>query len=174
MPERKKTPRRERRRTARADAKLSMRVEGDVATPRPSAVVTESQNISSNGVYCHSPHYLAPLSKVALTIVLPRLPGDPGPHRMLKCEGVVVRCMAAAGVGRSRTYELACSFLELAQRDRAVLDAFVTWRNLELLRRASQPPAARRPAARRKTPARRGTGSVAARVGGGRSRSSLR
>ena len=38
-------------------------------------IVTESRNISGSGVYCLSPNYLAPLSKVALTIVLPAVAG---------------------------------------------------------------------------------------------------
>src|SRR5262245_647284 len=65
----------ERRQDPRADARLSMRVEGAPADGQTAQIVTESQNISASGVYCTSSHFLAPLSKVSLTIVLPRRDG---------------------------------------------------------------------------------------------------
>ena len=148
MPRKKGTPKIERRTSTRADASLSMRVEGGEHTNGAlTKIVTESQNISSSGVYCSSPHYLAPLSKVALTIVLPNQKTTQGAQRLLKCEGVVVRCMPAGVASRPTAYELACSFIGLDPRHRVLLDDFVTWRNLQSIRTA--------PAARRKTVVRR-------------------
>jgi len=135
MPLKKTGRRAERRHQARADAHLSMRVEPPPTDGQLTHIVTESENISSSGVYCFSPNYLAPLSKVALTIVLPRVPGR-GSERLLKCEGVVVRCMAGASKAKERQYQMACSFLGLEPRHRELLDEFVTWRNLQSLRRA--------------------------------------
>ena len=144
MATRKNGRRAERRRMTRADAKLSMRLE----TPRPETdvaqVVTESQNISASGVYCISSHYLAPLSKVALTIVLPKVPGGRAAKELIKCEGIVVRCDQSTRRGE-RPYELACMFSELQDEVRSRIDAFVTWRNLQALRAAARsvPSAAR-------------------------------
>lgn len=121
----------ERRRKPRADARLSMRVEG-VQDGQSAQVVTESQNISASGVYCTSSHYLAPLSKVALTIVLPKLPGTRGAQDLVKCDGIVVRCEPTTRRS-DRKYELACMFSGLDERRRALLDEFVTWRNLQAL-----------------------------------------
>src|SRR5262245_45577516 len=88
---------RERRGSERAEAKLSMRVDAG-AIAGTTKIVTESQNISASGVYCHASHYLAPLSKVQLTIVLPRSPGAKGPvQELVKCEALVVRCNQRAG-----------------------------------------------------------------------------
>src|SRR5205085_1790377 len=81
----------ERRDTPRADARLSMRLEGS-PEGEPTQIVTESQNISASGVYCTSSHFLAPLSRVALTIVLPRVPGGRTAKELIKCDGIVVRC----------------------------------------------------------------------------------
>src|SRR5688572_4654941 len=92
----------ERRARPRADARLSMRVEGRTDAGLPH-IVTESQNISSSGVYCTSSHYLAPLSKVALTIVLPRVPGTTTAQELIKCEAIVVRCQATGRRGE-RSY----------------------------------------------------------------------
>jgi c-di-GMP-binding flagellar brake protein YcgR len=136
MPQKKAVRRRERRIMSRADAQLSMRVEGPGGDGALAPIVTESRNISGSGVYCVSPHYLAPLSKVAVTIVLPGLPGRTPRQRLLKCEGVVVRCQTFLARGRERAYELACSFLDLEDRARALLDEFVLWRNLRALRPA--------------------------------------
>ncbi len=140
MPEKRAVRRRERRRMSRADVQLSMRVEGGGMDGAPMPIVTESHNISGSGVYCLSPLYLAPLSKVAITIVLPGVSGRS--QRLLKCEGVVVRCQARGG--RDRAYELACSFLTLESAARERLDEYVVWRNLEALRTNARPAARRR------------------------------
>ncbi|MGH7729994.1 MAG: PilZ domain-containing protein, partial [Candidatus Eiseniibacteriota bacterium] len=125
MAEKKTVRRRERRRMSRADAQLSMRVESGSLDGGMVPIVTESRNISGNGVYCFSPHYLAPLSKVALTIVLPAVPGRSPSQRLLKCEGVVVRCQAGEGAKQERAYELACTFLGLEAGVRDRLEEYV-------------------------------------------------
>jgi c-di-GMP-binding flagellar brake protein YcgR len=146
----KKTVRRkERRRLSRADAALSMRVEGGSTDGGLVPIVTESRNISGSGVYCYSPHYLAPLSKVALTIVLPAVSGRTPSQRLLKCEGLVVRCLAGEGARKDRAYQLACSFVGLEPVTRDRLEEYVVWRNIQSLRKATAP------AARRRAPARR-------------------
>ena len=166
------TPRRngrgaERRRTTRADARLSMRVEGPGEESVDGQIVTESQNISASGVYCMSSHYMAPLSKVALTIVLPRVPGGRSTKELIKCEGIVVRCEQTVAKRAERPFELACMFSGLETDVRQRIDAFVTWRNLQALR------AAARSTPRKKAPARR-TRTAATRVGSPRAASSSR
>jgi hypothetical protein len=126
----------ERRRASRAEARVSMRVEGAPDDGARTQIVTESQNISASGVYCSSPHYLAPLSKVALTLVLPRLPGGRGAKELIKCDGIAVRCEPPVRRGE-RCFELACMFSGLDERRRIMLEEFVTWRNLQALRVAA-------------------------------------
>ncbi len=156
MPQKRATRRSERRRSARADAKLSMRVEGRHPEGDSTQVVTESQNISANGVYCTSTHYLAPLSKVSLTIVLPRLPGSSSNKELIKCDGIVVRCEPASGRRTEKNFELACMFSDLDERRRALLEEFVTWRNLQSLRAAASGPNGERTRARRAPVVRKG------------------
>ena len=135
---------RERRGSERADARLSMRVEAG-ATAGAARIVTESQNISASGVYCHASHYLAPLSKVQLTIILPRVPGGPANvQELLKCDGIVVRCEQRPTDRTGTPYELACMFTALEPGSRRRLEEFVTWRNLQALRAALAPDAASR------------------------------
>ncbi len=158
MAVKKTSPRRgrERRGSERADARLSMRVDAG-AMAGSSKIVTESQNISSSGVYCHASHYLAPLSKVQLTIVLPRTPrGDGTPQELVKCDGIVVRCDQRAGDRSETPYELACMFTGLDRGLRGRVEEFVTWRNLQALRAALAPsPAARRKATPRRSAPRK-------------------
>lgn len=146
MPQKKTTRKKERRATARAEARLSMRLAGE-RDGALTQVVTESQNISASGVYCLSSHFLSPLSKVDLAIVLPRLPGGRGTKDIVSCEGIVVRCDP---VGRARAgdhaYQLACMFTGLDARRRERIEEYVTWRNLQALRAATGNGRAARPA----------------------------
>lgn len=134
MPQKRTKRTKERRNQPRADARLSMRVESSL-DDAPPHIVTESQNISSSGVYCTSSHYLAPLSKVALTIVLPKA-GVRASKELIKCDGIVVRCQPT-GKRAERSYELACMFSGLDPEHRRMLDEFVAWRNLQALRAAA-------------------------------------
>jgi len=145
---------RERRASERADARLSMRVDAG-AVAGTTKLVTESQNISSSGVYCHASHFLAPLSKVQLTIVLPRTPGGQGPSQeLVKCEAIVVRCNQRAGDRSDTPYELACMFSGIAAELRHRIEEFVTWRNLQALRAALAPPPKRARTSATRTAAR--------------------
>lgn len=137
MPTKRRTRRAERRRMDRADARLSMRLDAAREDAARARVVTETQNISASGVYCRSSHYLAPLSKVDLTIVLPKLPGARGAKELIKCEGIVVRCEPSTSRKAEKGFELACMFSDLDERRKARLDEFVTWRNLQALRAAA-------------------------------------
>lgn len=161
MPQKRSTRKRERRGTTRVDARLSMRLQGARTDGDVAQVVTESQNISASGVYCLSSHYLAPLSKVDLAIVLPRLPGGRGTKDIINCEGIVVRC--DAGPKRSEhAYQLACMFTQLDAGRRQRIEEFVTWRNLQSLRAATDGVTRRagttaRPRLKRAAPRRRET-----------------
>ena len=154
---------RERRQTMRVDARLSMRVEG-ITDGSSAQIVTESQNVSASGIYCMSSHFLSPLSKVQLTIVLPRIPGTSRAQELVKCEGIVVRCETIGGKKNEIRYQLACMFAELTPGLRERIEEYVTWRNLQSLRAAVAPRVSSRPkvaakkkTARAATPARRKT-----------------
>lgn len=171
----KRSRRRERRQELRVDARLSMRVEG-AHDGSQAQVVTESQNISASGVYCMSSHFLPPLSKVQLTIVLPKMPGMSRPQELIKCEGIVVRCETAAGKRPETRYQLACMFAALERGQRERIEEFVTWRNLQALRAAvggargaARPKVARKKAAvvRAAAPARRKVAARTSRSGTG-------
>ena len=154
----------ERRREKRAVARLSMRIEGVPIEGRLEPVVTESRNISASGVYFQSPQFLAPLTRVGMTIVLPRVTGGRG-DELFRCDGIVVRCEPGAR-RTDKGFEVACAFSSLGVRLRGLLEEFVTWRNLQALRAAAAAAGAdtRRPAraSARRRPARAATVRAAA------------
>jgi c-di-GMP-binding flagellar brake protein YcgR len=160
MAVKKSTRSRERRASMRVDARLSMRVEGAPDGGASAQIVTESQNISTSGVYCYSSHFLPPLSKVQLTIVLPKLPGHAHSQELIKCEGIVVRCEALAQRRSETSYQLACMFSSLDTPKQELLEEFVTWRNLQALRAALAPAPRPKRTTRKKPAAKRVTAST--------------
>jgi hypothetical protein len=157
MPKRSTSDKREH---PRVEARLAMQLAEE--SLGEALVTTESLNISRGGVYCESAEYLAPLSKVALTVVLPAFGAIERP-RVLRTEGVVVRCEGLAALRGRKRYQLACCFTGLDGEGRSLLDEFVTWRALKG-RRAPAPTrkaASRpRPLAKKLTPARKAAKSA--------------
>ena len=117
----------EKREHPRVEARLAMQLAEE--TLGEALVTTESLNISRGGVYCESSEYLAPLSKVALTVILPAFVKG-GRTSMLRTEGVVVRCESLPALRGRKRYQLACCFTGLDADARGLLDQFVSWRAL--------------------------------------------
>src|SRR5262249_18876538 len=108
-------------------------------------VTTESVDLSRNGLACRTGEYLAPLSKVAVTVILPPFGNLSRASRSLRAEGVVVRCEPTAqadGPDTEREYDLACCFTALEPDARNLLDAFVAWRLLRSVRTEEPRPSA--------------------------------
>lgn len=153
----------DKRQHPRVEARLAMQLAEE--TLGEALVTTESLNISRGGVYCESPEFLAPLSKVALTVILPAF-GPAERSRMLRSEGVVVRCESLPALRGRKRYQLACCFTGLDVESRALLDEFVAWRALRgraaALVRAAAGSGRARPAASARASTKRTTRSKAA------------
>ena len=135
----------EQRQHPRVEARLAMQLAEE--SLGQSLVTTESLNISRGGVYCESNEFLSPLSRVALTVVLPVFRAGAAP-RVLRTEGIVVRSEALAPVRGKKRWQIACCFTSLDNEARSVLDQFIAWRAA-----GGRPAAGRRisaPAATRK------------------------
>ena len=125
----------ERRSATRVEARLPLQLtEPDTRL----VVTTESVDLSQSGIACRTPDYLAPLSKVAMTIILPPFGTLSRAPRSLRAEGVVVRCDPVPPppdeTEAEPEYELACCFTALTEDAQTVLDAFVAWRLLRTVR----------------------------------------
>jgi hypothetical protein len=123
-------PARERRKSPRIPAKLAMQVAGQ---DDASVLTTESINLSSSGIQFGSRVFLSPLTKVALTLLLPPFGNRLRRERMLQCEGVIVRCEERTGAGQKLRYEMACYFTDLADPDRDLIEQYVVWRSIRRL-----------------------------------------
>ena len=123
-------PSRERRKSPRIPAKLAMQVSGQ---DEASVLTTESINQSSSGIQFGSRVFLSPLTKVALTLLLPPFGSRLRRERMLQCEGVIVRCEERTGAGQKLRYEMACYFTDLAEEDRNLIEQYVVWRTIRRL-----------------------------------------
>ena len=114
----------ERRRSERVDAQIALKLSGPQEALPAESVTTESINVGAEGVYCHLNHFIAPLTKLQLTMVLP-IRGRKGQvkNEVVNTNAVVVRCQpAGTDVGG---YRIACFFTDLDDGARAVLDEYV-------------------------------------------------
>ena len=128
-------PTRERRKSPRIAAKLAMQVSGG---DEASVLTTESINLSSTGIQFLSRAFLSPLTKVSLTILLPPFGRRLRRERILKCDGIIVRCEEAERVRQRPRYELACYFTEMTEDERELLDQYVAWRALRRISLADE------------------------------------
>jgi len=121
---------RERRQAPRITAKLAMQVSGG---EEASVLTTESINLSTSGIQFLSRAFLSPLTKVSLTILLPPFGRRLRRERMLKVDGVIVRCEESERAKQRPRYELACYFTDLAEGDLDLVEQYVAWRALRRL-----------------------------------------
>jgi hypothetical protein len=115
---------RDRRRSTRVDARVALQISGAGKELPADTVTTESINVGAEGVYCLVPHFVAPLTKLQVTMVLP-LKGKRGQvkNEVMKADGVVVRCQPAGG--EASGFRIACFFSGLTDEARAVLDEYL-------------------------------------------------
>jgi PilZ domain-containing protein len=140
-------PSRERRKSPRISAKLAMQVSGE---DESSVLTTESINLSATGIQFQSRAFLSPLTKVSLTILLPPFGRRLRRERIVKCDGVIVRCEEAPRTRQPTRFELACYFTDVAADERELLEQYVAWR---ALRRVSFGPDQESPRTRRRSAA---------------------
>ena len=115
---------RERRQSKRVDAQIALQLSGaDKAFPGES-LTTESINVGAEGVYCHVGHFVAPLTKLQVTMVLP-LKNKKGQvkNEVLKTQAVVVRCQPSGD--ESGGYRIACFFTGLDSGTKSTLEDYV-------------------------------------------------
>jgi hypothetical protein len=127
----------ERRGAPRVVAKLAMQIAG--LDGEASVLTTESINLSAEGLQFQSKVALAPLTKVALTLLLPPFGRRLRRERLVQCQGVIVRAAEIERPRQKRKFELACCFTEITEQDRALVEQYVVWRSM---RRIAAPRAA--------------------------------
>jgi len=119
---------RERRGARRGVAKLAMQIAG--VSGEASVLTTESINLSAEGLQFQSKVALAPLTKVALTLLLPPFGRRLRRERIVQCQGVIVRAAEIERPRQKRKFELACCFTDISEEDRVLVEQYVVWRSM--------------------------------------------
>lgn len=83
-------------------------------------VLNHVDNISVNGVLCHTVKPVALMTKLIVALLLPR----PEEHR-IECEGIVVRCDPHES--GDDHFKVAILFTNVSEEDRAAIEAFVAF-----------------------------------------------
>jgi len=140
----------ERRKAPRVIAKLAMQIAG--VGEDASVLTTESINLSAGGLQFQSKLGLEPLTRVALTLLLPPFGRRLRRGRVVQCQGVIVRSAEMEMPRQKRKFELACCFTDMSEEDQELVEQYVAWRSMRRVttaRAAESPaPAKRRSAAR--------------------------
>lgn len=118
----------ERRKAPRVIAKLAMQIAG--VGEDESVLTTESINLSAGGLQFQSKVALAPLTRVALTLLLPPFGRRLRRGRVVQCIGVIVRSAEIEHPRQKRKFELACCFTDMSPEDRELVEQYVVWRSM--------------------------------------------
>jgi len=105
----------------------------DIAVPvkicdKDTSIVTKTINITSSGAYCKTDKPLPLLSKVILTLLIPKSGKKGGKERKIECKGTVVRTHPVIVDGRPQSYDVAIYFDELNPGDSRFISQYVEQR----------------------------------------------
>jgi len=120
----------ERRRSDRIEASLALELSAQ--TPAGALqMMTESINISTGGVYCSVRGEVPVLTKLELSIQLPKF-GTYKSTQVLRCEAIVVRCEPGKGPSavKGPRFNLACAFEGVDSETQGLINEFILWKIL--------------------------------------------
>jgi len=110
----------DRRKAVRVPAKLAMEIRiSDTNTAK-----VQSINVSANGVYFSSDTYIPELTKLDITLDLPR-GEDEARGDSVVCSGVVVRTDPGEEQASATEYEIACYFTSIDPADQETLESYI-------------------------------------------------
>jgi len=124
----------ERRKSHRVEARVPVQLEAREVEVRGKIIPAESANLSEGGVYCEIEKYLPPLTRVAITLLLPAFGGEHAKPREIKAEGVVVRNISVREGRKIVKYRIACAFTSISDEQRAIVREYIIWHLLRGLR----------------------------------------
>lgn len=107
----------EKRQHPRVDNNISVKI-----SAADFDLVTETKNISCSGAYCRVGKYLEPMTKLAITFMLPCRKADKIVTRKISCQGIVVRTVNAL---QEDGFFTAIFFSDISEQDTRTLNEFV-------------------------------------------------
>jgi hypothetical protein len=91
-----------------------------------SDVALETINLSAGGLFCTSPSWVAPMTRLALSLELPALPGKGGSAALVRGEAVVVRTEPPSpSTAHKGGYRVALFFSRLDDDHRQTLQTYL-------------------------------------------------
>jgi c-di-GMP-binding flagellar brake protein YcgR len=120
----------ERRKTHRVEARVPIQLEQREEQYKGEIIPAESANLSEGGVYCEVGRYLPPLTKVAVTLLLPAFGEKHAKAHEIKAEAVVVRSMPQKEGRKVLSYRLACAFTSIGKEEIGIVREYIIWRLL--------------------------------------------
>ena len=116
----------ERRKSHRVEARVPIQlVEKEELKGR--IIPAESANLSEGGVYCEVDKYLPPLTKVAMTLLLPAFGGKHAKPQEIEAEGIVVRNVPQKQGRRIVRYRIACAFTSISEEQKEIVREYIIW-----------------------------------------------
>ncbi|HAJ56208.1 MAG TPA: hypothetical protein DCL35_00370 [Candidatus Omnitrophica bacterium] len=109
----------ERRRYQRVSKNIAIKLNDKEAD-----FVTETQNISCIGAYCQIDSYLPILTKLKITLLIPRSKSSKTAKHII-CEGTIVRIERTEGTLEHDKYNIAIYFNSISKGDMKLIDAYV-------------------------------------------------
>lgn len=99
-----------------------LRVRSESREPR---LELETIDLSAGGLRCTAPVFLSPMTRMALSLVLPPSPGGPDEEQVVSGEAVVVRSEPPRASGPGQLYKVALFFSRMEEADRQRLQDFL-------------------------------------------------
>lgn len=104
----------ERRKHPRIKKKLPLKLKSQEFD-----LITETKNISASGAYCRIPRYLAPLTRLGISLILP----SKNKTEKIDCKGVIVRTEE----NLDNTSDIAIYFNEIKKSDQKKISRYIDY-----------------------------------------------
>jgi hypothetical protein len=121
----------ERRRSQRVSACLPLKVHLEASAGQLTETPDlETINISASGVYFRSRRYMAPMTKLAMSLELAvgGTPEQPTEHALVQCQGLVVRIQPEEELPPGGEYEIAVFFTWVEPEGQTILQDHINLR----------------------------------------------
>jgi len=112
-------PTQDRRRFTRADRNLAIKIKD-----KDIDFVTETKNVSCIGAYCEIDGYIPVLTKLRITLLLPKSKKLKDSKHIV-CEGTVVRIEKSAHPLENNNFNIAIYFNQISKADMKIIDRYV-------------------------------------------------
>lgn len=110
----------ERRIKTRVKKNIPLKIKSDLFDS-----VSETENLSSSGLYCRLDKYVAPMTKVNMILLIPCLKKSKEQCKKIECEGTAVRTELVNDPVEGDYYNVAIFFSQIKKADKTYIEKYV-------------------------------------------------